>query len=339
MRHSNRTSPEVGDAGPAAALPAGPVARGVQSPSLTGGSGAVSNLSIRRPSLCGSRDRHPVRPTRHGSTPTPGLATGAMWQAFIASRLAASSPCSRIHCFSTRPSPAGASDAVVGQARAHLLLGRAGIDDALLRHACVQRSLRGGVAALQALAEPGLQRRRRRARRRGRARAGRRTTWSSLLGIGAVVGDRRHRNGDRERRERRGGRGRQHRWEPSHVEHLSWRSTVTSMPPAPGEQAMHERRRVCENRTRHAASTAHSPSMQSTVLVVEDEPDIVALLRDFLTDAGFAVLTAGDAAAALAALDEQQVDCVLRRRDAPRQLGLRALPADPRVLRRRRSCS
>jgi DNA-binding response OmpR family regulator len=51
--------------------------------------------------------------------------------------------------------------------------------------------------------------------------------------------------------------------------------------------------------------------MQSTVLVVEDEPDIVALLRDFLTDAGFAVLTAGDAAAALGLLAEKQVDCVL----------------------------
>jgi DNA-binding response OmpR family regulator len=51
--------------------------------------------------------------------------------------------------------------------------------------------------------------------------------------------------------------------------------------------------------------------MQSTVLVVEDEPDIVALLRDFLSVAGFDVLTAGDAAAAVETLDERQVDCVL----------------------------
>jgi DNA-binding response OmpR family regulator len=51
--------------------------------------------------------------------------------------------------------------------------------------------------------------------------------------------------------------------------------------------------------------------MQPTVLVVEDEPDIVALLRDFLGVAGFDVLTAGDAAAALEAMGDRQVDCVL----------------------------
>ncbi len=51
--------------------------------------------------------------------------------------------------------------------------------------------------------------------------------------------------------------------------------------------------------------------MEPTVLVVEDEPDIVALLRDFLGVAGFGVLTAGDAATAVELLDEQQVDCVL----------------------------
>ena len=53
------------------------------------------------------------------------------------------------------------------------------------------------------------------------------------------------------------------------------------------------------------------PSMEPTVLVVEDEPDIVALLRDFLGVAGFDVLSAGDAAAAVELLDEQRVDCVL----------------------------
>jgi DNA-binding response OmpR family regulator len=51
--------------------------------------------------------------------------------------------------------------------------------------------------------------------------------------------------------------------------------------------------------------------MQPTVLVVEDEPDIVALLRDFLGVAGFDVLTAGDAATAVEALGAQRVDCVL----------------------------
>jgi DNA-binding response OmpR family regulator len=51
--------------------------------------------------------------------------------------------------------------------------------------------------------------------------------------------------------------------------------------------------------------------MQQSVLVVEDEPDIVALLRDFLSVAGFGVATAGDADAALGVLDAQRVDCVL----------------------------
>jgi DNA-binding response OmpR family regulator len=51
--------------------------------------------------------------------------------------------------------------------------------------------------------------------------------------------------------------------------------------------------------------------MGSTVLVVEDEPDIVALLRDFLADAGFRALAAGDAPGALRALESTRVDCVL----------------------------
>jgi DNA-binding response OmpR family regulator len=51
--------------------------------------------------------------------------------------------------------------------------------------------------------------------------------------------------------------------------------------------------------------------MQATVLVVEDEPDIVALLRDFLSVDDFCVLTAGDAASALEAIEHARVDCVL----------------------------
>jgi len=51
--------------------------------------------------------------------------------------------------------------------------------------------------------------------------------------------------------------------------------------------------------------------MRSTVLVVEDEPDIVALLRDFLIDAGFEALATGDAQGALRALESTRVDCVL----------------------------
>jgi DNA-binding response OmpR family regulator len=51
--------------------------------------------------------------------------------------------------------------------------------------------------------------------------------------------------------------------------------------------------------------------MPGTVLVVEDDPDIVALLRDFLDDAGFGVLVAGDADGALATLARESVDCAL----------------------------
>ena len=51
--------------------------------------------------------------------------------------------------------------------------------------------------------------------------------------------------------------------------------------------------------------------MGPTVLVVEDEPDIVAVLRDFLADAGFDALAAGDGHAALQALETERVDCVL----------------------------
>jgi DNA-binding response OmpR family regulator len=48
-----------------------------------------------------------------------------------------------------------------------------------------------------------------------------------------------------------------------------------------------------------------------TVLVVDDEPDIVDLMRDFLESEGFAVLTAQDGAETLAALERTPVECVL----------------------------
>jgi DNA-binding response OmpR family regulator len=47
------------------------------------------------------------------------------------------------------------------------------------------------------------------------------------------------------------------------------------------------------------------------VLVVDDEADIVALMRDFLEAGGYRVLTAADGAAALAILEAEPVDCVL----------------------------
>jgi DNA-binding response OmpR family regulator len=48
-----------------------------------------------------------------------------------------------------------------------------------------------------------------------------------------------------------------------------------------------------------------------TVLLVEDEPEIVGLLTDFLAVEGFGVIAAGDAQRAIAAMDGRDVDCVV----------------------------
>ena len=48
-----------------------------------------------------------------------------------------------------------------------------------------------------------------------------------------------------------------------------------------------------------------------TVLLVEDEPEIVGLLTDFLAVEGFGVVAADDARGAIAALGRHDVDCVL----------------------------
>ena len=48
-----------------------------------------------------------------------------------------------------------------------------------------------------------------------------------------------------------------------------------------------------------------------TVLVVDDEPDVRHLLRDFLEAEGFQVVTAADGDSALAALADNVIDCVV----------------------------
>jgi DNA-binding response OmpR family regulator len=56
---------------------------------------------------------------------------------------------------------------------------------------------------------------------------------------------------------------------------------------------------------------ATTQPQQQTVLVVDDEPDIVALMRDFLEADGYAVVVAQNGSEALAALASGPIDCVL----------------------------
>lgn len=65
----------------------------------------------------------------------------------------------------------------------------------------------------------------------------------------------------------------------------------------------------------------------ATVLVVDDEDDIVNLMRDFLEADGYRVETAGDGAAALQALGRQLFDCVLLDVMMPGQSGFEVLRA------------
>src|SRR6187399_2414338 len=61
-----------------------------------------------------------------------------------------------------------------------------------------------------------------------------------------------------------------------------------------------------------ATRLRHTPLMSaSTVLLVEDDPEIVGLLTDFLAVEGFGVLAAGDMPGAIAAFDSNRVECVL----------------------------
>ena len=71
-----------------------------------------------------------------------------------------------------------------------------------------------------------------------------------------------------------------------------------------------------------------------TILVVEDEPRIAGLVRDFLEHAGFAVLTASDGAAALATFRARRPDALVLDLGLPRIDGLdvvRAIRRDSTV--------
>ena len=62
-----------------------------------------------------------------------------------------------------------------------------------------------------------------------------------------------------------------------------------------------------------------------TILVVDDEPKIVQLARDYLEHAGFAVLTAGDGESAIHAVRVRQPDLVVLDLGLPRVDGLEVM--------------
>src|SRR5947208_9413581 len=68
-----------------------------------------------------------------------------------------------------------------------------------------------------------------------------------------------------------------------------------------------------ENPWKKRAPHAHARETGAvhTVLLVEDEPEIVGLLSDFLADEGFGVVSAGDPPTAIAALGTHDVACVV----------------------------
>lgn len=71
-----------------------------------------------------------------------------------------------------------------------------------------------------------------------------------------------------------------------------------------------------------------------TILVVEDEPQIAGIVRDYLEHAGFAVIAAGDGAAALALVRARRPDALVLDLGLPRVDGLdviRAVRRDSRV--------
>ena len=71
-----------------------------------------------------------------------------------------------------------------------------------------------------------------------------------------------------------------------------------------------------------------------TILVVEDEPQIAGIVRDYLEHAGFAVIPAGDGAAALALMRARRPDALVLDLGLPRVDGLdviRAIRRDSRV--------
>lgn len=61
----------------------------------------------------------------------------------------------------------------------------------------------------------------------------------------------------------------------------------------------------------HAKKVGISVNQMKTIMVVDDDVSIVELMRDFLVNDGFRVITANNAEAALASIKQHPVDCLI----------------------------
>lgn len=87
---------------------------------------------------------------------------------------------------------------------------------------------------------------------------------------------------------------------------------------------------------RCAAGCYHTNMVRETILVVDDDPEIVNVLRSRLEKEGYAVLTAYSGQSALQRIQNERPDCVVLDLMLPDQDGwevTRAVRADPRVQR------
>jgi two-component system, OmpR family, response regulator len=66
---------------------------------------------------------------------------------------------------------------------------------------------------------------------------------------------------------------------------------------------------------------------QGDILVVDEDPDIAAMINDVLRDEGYTVPTAADGLLALAALEADHLDLLLLDLNLPGMQGLEALHA------------
>lgn len=70
-----------------------------------------------------------------------------------------------------------------------------------------------------------------------------------------------------------------------------------------------------------------SEAKKSTILIVDDEPDILLVLGEFLSREGFRVVTAGDGEQGLEKVKEMPVDLVLLDMAMPKMNGIETLRA------------